>query len=267
MSQVVLYEVVDRVALITLNRPDRMNAWTGELSDELQLACGRADGDDAVSVIVITGAGRAFCAGADLGDGESGFLPSTSGDDGRPRLWPYEMRKPVIAAINGHAIGVGITYPMLCDIRIVASEAKVQYAMVRRGVIPELGSHVILPRVIGFSKAAEVMLTGRVMSGDEVAHIGLASRAVPASEVLAEAMKLAREMATEASPISLSLSKRLMWEGLTSDVASMVSREGRLISSLARMPDAVEGVAAFFEKRAPAWKGRVSESVDDLLSR
>ncbi|NDI01534.1 MAG: hypothetical protein EBY57_07020 [Actinobacteria bacterium] len=154
MDDVVLYEVSDGIAKITLNRPDQMNAWTGELSDELQARLGEADRDDEVVVVVITGAGKAFCAGADLGDGESGFLPVSADDDGRPRLWPYQVRKPIIAAVNGHAVGVGITFSMLCDVRLVAEDAKIQYAMVRRGVVPELASHVILPRVIGFSKAA-----------------------------------------------------------------------------------------------------------------
>ncbi|MFM8907591.1 MAG: enoyl-CoA hydratase/isomerase family protein, partial [Actinomycetota bacterium] len=129
------------------------------------LACGAADADDEVRVLVITANGRAFCAGADLSGGESGFVGGGPTARKGPRLWPHQVRKPVIAAINGHAVGVGITYPMLCDIRIVSETAKIQYAMVRRGVIPELGSHALLPRVIGFAKAAELMLTGRQFLG------------------------------------------------------------------------------------------------------
>ncbi|HBU75916.1 MAG: crotonase [Acidimicrobiaceae bacterium] len=265
MDDVVLYEVSDGIAKITLNRPDQMNAWTGELGDELQARLGEADCDDEVVVVVITGAGKAFCAGADLGDGESGFLPVSADDDGRPRLWPYQVRKPVIAAVNGHAVGVGITFSMLCDVRLVAEDAKVQYAMVRRGVVPELASHVILPRVIGFSKAAELMLTGRMLSGAEAAELGLASRAVPADQVLTEAMSLGADMVRNASPVALAVSKQLLWQGVTAGVDEMLSREGRVISSIARMPDAVEGVTAFFERRDAVWSGSVNESADDLL--
>ncbi len=267
MDDVVLYEKRDGIATITLNRPDRMNAWTGQLSDALQAYLGEADGDDDVVVVVITGAGKAFCAGADLGDGESGFLPVTANDDGRPRLWPYQVRKPVIAAVNGHAVGVGITFAMLCDIRIVSQEAKIQYAMVRRGVVPELASHVILPRVVGFSRAAELMLTGRMLSGIEAAELGLASRAVPADEVLAEAISLAVDMVRDASPLALAVSKQLLWQGVTASVDEMLGREGRVIGSIARMPDAVEGVTAFFERRDPVWLGSVNDSADDLLQR
>jgi len=267
MDDVVLYDKRDGIATITLNRPDCMNAWTGQLSDALQAYLGDADGDDDVVVVVITGAGKAFCAGADLGDGESGFLPVTANDDGRPRLWPYQVRKPVIAAVNGHAVGVGITFAMLCDIRIVAQDAKIQYAMVRRGVVPELASHVILPRVVGFSRAAELMLTGRMMSGIEAAELGLASRAVPADEVLTEATCLASEMVRDASPLALAVSKQLLWQGVTASVDEMLGREGRVISSIARMPDAVEGVTAFFERRDAVWSGSVNDSADDLLQR
>lgn len=267
MDDVVLYDKKDGIATITLNRADRMNAWTGQLSDALQAYLGEADGDDEVVVVVITGAGRAFCAGADLGDGESGFLPATADDDGRPRLWPYQVRKPVIAAVNGHAVGVGITFAMLCDIRIVSEEAKIQYAMVRRGVVPELASHVILPRVIGFSRAAELMLTGQMMSGVEAAELGLASRAVPADEVLFEATSLAAEMVQNASPVALAVSKQLLWQGVTASVDEMLGREGRVINSIARMPDAIEGVTAFFERRDAVWSGSVNDSADDLLAR
>ncbi len=267
MDDVVLYDKRDGIATITLNRPDRMNAWTGQLSDALQAYLGEADSDDDVVVVVITGAGKAFCAGADLGDGESGFLPVTANDDGRPRLWPYQVRKPVIAAVNGHAVGVGITFAMLCDIRIVAQDAKIQYAMVRRGVVPELASHVILPRVVGFSRAAELMLTGRMMSGTEAAELGLASRVAPADEVLTEATRLASEMVRDASALALAVSKQLLWQGVTASVDEMLGREGRVISSIARMPDAVEGVTAFFERRDAVWSGSVNDSADDLLQR
>ena len=260
--QTVLYEVTDRVAVVTLNRPEAMNAWTPQLSDELTIALGTADTDDDVRAIVVTGAGKAFCAGADLSGGEDGFRGGEASTYDGPRRWPHHTSKPVIAAINGHAVGVGITYPMLADIRIASESAKIQYAMVRRGILPELGSHVILPRILGFSKAAELLLTGRMMSGAEAAEIGLVSRAVPADRVLPVAMEIARDIAVNTAPVSVALAKRLMWEGMNMGVDEMIATEGRIINKLAASPDSVEGVRAFFEKRTPEWSMKVSSDVD-----
>lgn len=262
--ETVIYAVGNGVATITLNRPEAMNAWTPQLSDELMLACGAADADDDVRAVVITGAGRAFCAGADLSGGESGFVGGGPTARMGPRLWPHQVRKPVIAAINGHAVGVGITYPMLCDIRIVSESAKIQYAMVRRGVIPELGSHALLPRVIGFAKAAELMLTGRQFLGAEAVELGIASRSVPAEQVLSVAIDMARDIAVNVAPVSAALAKKLMWDGLNVSVDRMLALESSLLPTLASMPDSAEGVRAFFEKRAPRWRGRVSTDVPDV---
>ncbi|MFM8626013.1 MAG: enoyl-CoA hydratase-related protein [Actinomycetota bacterium] len=261
--ETVLYEIADGVATVTLNRPDAMNAWTAQLADDLQLAMGAADADESVRAVVVTGAGRAFCAGADLSGGEGGFAPGQRGGVDAPRLMPHQVRKPVIAAINGHAVGVGITYPMLCDIRIAANEAKIQFAMVRRGILPELGSHVILPRVIGFSAAAELLLTGALMTGEEAARIGVVSRALPAAEVVPAALEMARDIAVNVAPVSAALSKELLWRGLTSPLDEMIATEGRIISKMAHSPDAAEGVRAFFEKRDPRWSMTLA---DDLGS-
>jgi len=262
--ETVLYDVTAGVATITLNRPEAMNSWTPRLSDELMLACGAADADDDVRAVIVTGNGRAFCAGADLSGGESGFVGGGPTAQSGPRLWPHQVRKPVIAAINGHAVGVGITYPMLCDIRIVSETAKIQYAMVRRGVIPELGSHALLPRVIGFAKAAELMLTGRQFLGAEAVELGIASRAVPADRVLAVATEMACDIVVNVAPVSAALAKRLMWEGLNVSVDRMLALESSLLPTLASMPDSGEGVRAFFERREPRWQGRVSTDVPDV---
>ena len=231
----------DGVATLTLNRPEAMNAWTGRMAFEIDQALRRCDGDDAVRALVITGAGRAFCAGADLSSGGDTFAgapePRPTLRDFPERIWPFHLRKPVIAAINGHAIGVGLTFPMTCDIRYVAEDAKLQFAFVQRGVIPELASHTIVPRVAGLSRAADLLLTGRIFRGREAAELGLASQALPASEVLPAALAKAREFRL-AAPVSVALSKRLLWEGLG--------------------VDAREGVLAFLEKREPAWKLRPS---------
>lgn len=261
--ETVLYDVTDGVATVTLNRPEAMNAWTAQLADDLGVAMGAADADEEVRAVVVTGAGRAFCAGADLSGGEGGFAPGQRGGHDGPRLMPHQVRKPVIAAINGHAVGVGITYPMLCDVRMAANEAKIQFAMVRRGILPELGSHVLLPRVIGFSKAAELLLTGKLMSGAEAAEIGVVSRALPAAEVLPAALEMARDIAVNVAPVSAALSKRLLWRGLTVSLDDMIATEGRIISTMAHSPDAAEGVRAFFEKRAPRWSMTLAENFDD----
>lgn len=259
--ETVLYEVTDHVALVTLNRPEQLNSWTPRLADELSLAMGAADADESVRAVVVTGAGRAFCAGADLSGGEGGFAPGATDQDARPRLMPHKVRKPVIAAINGHAVGVGITYPMLCDIRIAAEDAKIQFAMVRRGILPELGSHVILPRVVGFSKAAQMLLTGAMLSGQEAAGIGLVSEAAPADEVVGIAMTIARDIATNVAPVSAALSKQLLWSGLTSGLDEMIRVEGAIIADMATSPDATEGVRAFFERREPKWTMTLAEDL------
>jgi enoyl-CoA hydratase/carnithine racemase len=263
--QTLLLDVDDAgVATLTLNRPEALNAWNGRMAGEVDAALRALDLDDAVRAVVITGAGRAFCAGADLGRGGDSFAPSDAPPEPGARqtpfseaFWPCQMRKPVIAAINGHAIGVGITFPMTCDVRYVAEDAKIQFAFVRRGMLPELASHAIVPRVVGLSRAADLLLSGRMFSGREAAEIGLASAALPAADVLPAARAHAREYRL-AAPASVALSKRLLWEGLGLGVAEMMRREVPLFAWAGRQPDAREGVVAFLEKRDPAWKLRPS---------
>ncbi|MCU1501972.1 MAG: Enoyl-CoA hydratase/isomerase [Ilumatobacteraceae bacterium] len=250
--ETVLYDVSDGVATVTLNRPERLNAWNSRLGAELGDAMAEADGDDDVRVVVVTGAGRAFCAGADLSGGEFGGGPAPS----LRECWPYQVRKPVIAAINGHAVGVGITYPLLCDVRIAAEDAKIQFAFVRRGAIPELASHAILPRVVGFSVAAELLLSGRMFSGAEALALGLVSRALPSAEVLPAAMALAADIATNTAPVSVAVSKRLLWDAMDKSVAETLRAESSLFGRVTALDDAKEGIAAFVERRAPTWTGR-----------
>ncbi len=234
----ILFEVDDGVAVLTLNRPEAMNAWNERMSAELAHALHVCDEDDAVRAVVLTGAGRAFCAGQDLSGGAETFESRgapRSGDqpDGWPALTPWQIRKPVLAALNGHAIGVGITYPMLCDMRFVAENAKIQFAFVRRGIVPELASHVIVSRVAGFSNAADLLLTGRMVSGSEFAAMGLASAALPADEVLPATLEHAREF-RHAAPASVAISKRLLWDGLVQSIPEMAKREMRLLNWAAR---------------------------------
>jgi enoyl-CoA hydratase/carnithine racemase len=257
--ETVLYDVDDGVATVTLNRPERLNAWNARLGAELGDAMAVADDDDDVRVVVVTGAGRAFCAGADLSGGEFG-----GGDAPTLRAcWPYQVRKPVIAAINGHAVGVGLTYPMTCDVRFVADDAKLAFAFVRRGAIPELSSHAIVPRVAGFSVAAELLLSGRTFLGTEAAELGLVSKALPAAEVLPAALALAADIAANTAPVSVAVAKRLLWDGMDRSVAEMSAMENRLFGKVTSLPDAREGIAAFVEKRPPVWTGKVSADVPD----
>ena len=253
--ETVLYSTTDGVATITLNRPDRLNAWTAQLGAELGDAMATADDDDDVRAVVVTGAGRAFCAGADLSGGKFGGGPAA------PKLrerWPWQLRKPVIAAINGPAVGVGLTYPMQCDVRYVAEDAKLAFAFVRRGAIPELAAHAIVPRVAGFSVAAELLLSGRTFLGAEAAELGIASKALPAAEVLPAALALAQDIAANTAPVSVAVSKRLLWESMDRSVAETLQVENPLFAKVTRLDDAREGIASFVEKRPPKWTGRPS---------
>jgi enoyl-CoA hydratase/carnithine racemase len=267
--EAIRFERQGAVAILTLNRPERMNAWTGSMALELAHALGVCNSDDAVRVVVLTGAGRAFCAGADLGGGGDTFGDfverRNAQREATPILFPWQIDKPVIAAINGHAIGVGITYPMMCDIRFVAEDAKIQFAFVRRGILPELASHTIVARVAGLSNAADLLLSGRMILGREAAELGLASAALPADEVLSMALERAHDMARNAAPMSVAISKRLLWEGITSSVEEMKRREDPLFAWLGGQPDAKEGVVSFIEKRPPEWKLSVANDKPDEL--
>ncbi len=264
-EQAVLLDVKDQVATVTLNRPERMNAWSDELGQGLGDAMRTCNESDEVRAVVVTGAGRAFCAGADLESGGDTFGGMDEPQDELPEpLLPWQIDKPVIAAINGHVVGAGLTYSMLCDVRIVAEEAKLQFAFVRRGIIPEFASHVIVPRVLGLSRAADLMLSGRMIRGQEAAELGLASRALPAAQVLPAALEWARDLAVNAAPVSVAISKRLLWEGITASIAEIRDREEKLLAWTGNQPDAAEGVVSFLEKRPPEWKLSTSRDKPEI---
>ncbi len=256
--ETVLTEIDDRVAVITLNRPEALNAWNGALSGDLDAAMGWAAADERVGAVVITGAGRAFCAGADLGAGGETFAanqdrgPSDDNEARTPKILPWDVPKPVVAAINGHAVGVGATYSLSCDMRIASQEAKIGFVFSRRGMLSELGSHAVLPRVVGLSNASDLLLSGRAVTGEEAASMGLVSAAVPTDQVLATALGRAREMAVMGAPVSMAISKRLLWESM--GVEAMMRREQPLFDWVAGQPDSVEGVESFLAKREPEWK-------------
>jgi enoyl-CoA hydratase/carnithine racemase len=247
------------VALLTLDRPAQRNAFTGAMGRELGAAYRACDGDDAIRVVVLTGAGRAFCAGADLGAGEETFATPPAGFSAAgvdPPAW--ELRKPVIAAMNGHAVGIGLTLALQCDVRIAAHEGKYGVVQVRRGVVPDAYAHWTLPRIAGLSRAAEVLLSGRLFRGEEAVALGVASRSLPAEQVLPAALELAREIALHTAPLSVALSKRLLWRGLGLGPAEVGRLETELHLHLMGKPDAIEGVRAHLERRPPNFQLRVS---------
>ncbi|HET6811651.1 MAG TPA: enoyl-CoA hydratase-related protein [Acidimicrobiales bacterium] len=268
--ETILTEDKDGVATVTFNRPERMNAYNARLGLEVRHAIVGFDRREDIRAIVVTGAGRAFCSGADLAAGADTF---SSGDgsgradrtadelrvDDRRAYW--EMNTPIIAAINGHAIGVGLTMPMEWDIRIAAEDAKLAFAFSRRGVIPELSANWIVPRVVGVSRGLELLMTGRTISGREAAEFGLVSEALPADRVLARALELARDIAENVAPVSAGIVKRLVYSNLAEpDRRTAQRRESALFGWTTRQPDSREGPMAFLEKRAPQW--RLSKNAD-----
>jgi len=260
--ETILLEREGAVGVVTLNRPERRNAYTATLGFELHRAFADLEADDAVRAIVVTGAGRDFCVGADLDRGGSTFRRS-AGDE-RDRLdrrrstetvRPWDMDTPIIAAINGSAVGVGLTLPMQWDIRIVARDARLGFVFNRRGVMPEANSLWLVPRLIGASRAMELLLTGRLLTGEEAAEIGLASRAVEREQVLPTALELARDIAANVAPASGALTKRLVYRFLAEpDRAAALELESRTFWWTGQQADAAEGVTAFLQKRTPEWK-------------
>ncbi|MDQ7909053.1 enoyl-CoA hydratase-related protein [Phytohabitans sp. ZYX-F-186] len=286
----VRYEVSDHVAIVTLDRPASLNAFTDRMEAELIECFHRSDADDAVRAVILTGAGRAFCAGMDLTPGESGggtfetwrtspdapadtqfelpghALPVRRDGGGRVVLRIFESLKPVIAAVNGHAIGVGITMTLPCDIRILAEDAKVGFPFTRRGLVPESCSSWFLPRVVPMWQAMEWMLTGRVFDAGEALAGGLVRSLHPAGEVLTAALGLADEIARHAAPVSAALTRRLLWQMLTVDHPMTAHEmETHALNLRGISDDAGEGIAAFLHKREPAFTDRVSRHLPPVL--
>jgi len=257
--QTLLYDVRDQVCTITFNRAEKMNTWNGTVAAELSSALQQANADAGVRAVILTGAGRAFCAGADLERGGDTFANRTpdqgvrenAGSNAR-NIYPYQIDKPVIAAINGAAVGVGMTYPMLCDIRLAADTAKMGFVFTRRGMMPELAAHLLVQRVAGFSNAADLLMSGRIFTGAEAAEMGLVSKALPADELLPAARAMAEDYVNTA-PASVAMTKRLLWKGLDSNPAEMMKAEGPAFAWVGNQPDAKEGVMSFLEKRTPQW--------------
>lgn len=269
------YQVKDQIATVTLNRPDRLNAYTFTMRNEMLDAFDRIDADDEVRAVVVTGAGRAFCAGADLGAGGDTFNKDKQQDmfageglleDGTPRdgggtvaLRIARCLKPVIAAFNGAAVGVGVTMTLPMDIRLASEKAKFGFVFARRGIVAEAASSWFLPRVVGISQAMEWAVTGRVFDAQEALRGRLVSRVYAPDELLPAAYELAREIADNTSAVSVAAIRRLMWSGLSATTPwTAHEADSRLMAVMGGSPDAVEGVTSFLEKRPPRFPMRVS---------
>lgn len=272
-------EVANGVATMTLNRPDRMNAFTQEMMRDMIAGFDEADANDDVRAVIVTGEGRAFCAGADLGAGGATFNyekrlegrgeafneARVRDSGGRVGLRIYESQKPVIAAINGAAVGVGATMTLPMDVRLAVEGAKIGFVFVRRGIVPETLSSYFLPRLVGVSTALEWTMTGRVFTSEEAKERGLVRSLHKADELLPAAHALAREIADNTSPVSVALARRMMLDMLDANHPMEAHRlESRLMVARGRAGDAKEGVTSFLEKRAPVYPDKVSRDMPQL---
>jgi enoyl-CoA hydratase/carnithine racemase len=267
-------EVSDRVLTITLNRPERLNAWTAVMGRELIEAFDQADADDEVRAIIVTGAGRAYCAGADLGAGGETFAMrerspggTVSRDNGGQfTLRVFSAMKPVIAAINGPAVGVGATMTLPMDIRLAADEARIGFVFTRRGIVPEAGSSWFLPRIVGISRAMEWVATGRIFSAREALEGGLVRSTHPAAELLDAARAIAREIAENTAPVSVALARQMLWRMLGAGHPMLAHRaDSRGMFFRGQSADAFEGVSSFLEKRPAEFADRVSAGLPDIM--
>jgi enoyl-CoA hydratase/carnithine racemase len=268
-------ETADGVLTITLNRPDRLNAWTPTMGAELIAAFDAADADDAVRAVIVTGAGRGFCAGADLQGGGATFDWRTreGGGEGIPRdgggrftLRVFDCTKPVIAAINGPAVGIGATMTLPMDIRLAADNARIGFVFAQRGIVPEACSSWFLPRAVGISRAMEWVSTGRVFSAQEALDGRLVRSLHPADELLPAARALATEIGQNTAPVSVALARRMMWRMLGAEHPMIAHRaDSRGMFYRGQSADAAEGITSFLEKRPARFPDRVSEGLPDIM--
>jgi enoyl-CoA hydratase/carnithine racemase len=282
----ITYAVEDGIALLTLNRPEKMNAFTGTMMTEMIDAFDAANKDDAVRAIIVTGAGRAFCAGADLSAGAKTFdyesrddRPQNAGAStasgevdwsaesvrdggGRLTLKIFESLKPVIGAINGAAVGIGVTMQLPMDIRIASESARFGFVFARRGIVPEACSSYFLPRIVGISTAAEWCFTGRIFDAKEAKERGLVTHLVKGEDLLSEARKLAREIIDNTAPVSVALTRQMLWRMLGADHPMEAHKlDSRGVFARGRQADAKEGVVSFLEKRQPVYPNKVSSDM------
>jgi len=273
--ETIRYDVEDGILTITLHRPEKLNAFTRDMLSELLDAFDRADADDGVRCIIMTGAGRAFCAGADLSSGGSTFDADGREDrasglhpdgGGQLTLRIFELSKPIIAAINGPAVGVGVTMTLPMDIRLAADNAKFGFVFARRGIVPEACSSYFLPRVVGINQALEWCYSGRVFPAQEAADHGLVRSLYAADALLPAAREIAREIADNTSAVSVALIRQMMWRMLGADHPMEAHKiDSRGIYHMGRSADAREGVEAFLEKRPAQFPGKVSKDMPEFF--
>jgi enoyl-CoA hydratase/carnithine racemase len=255
-DDVVLYEVNDGVGLLTLNRPDRMNAWTGQMEDRYFDLLTQAQADGNVTAIVVTGAGKGFCPGADMdllqgiGDSSGGSLGAA---DRRPVTFPLSIRKPVIGAINGACAGVGLVQALMFDVRFAAAGAKFTTAFARRGLIAEYGVSWLLPRLVGTSRALDLLMSGRVFTSEEALQLGVVNQVHPKEEVLEAALAYARDLAANCSPASMATMKHQVYTHASVDIATALEQSTAYMQQSLQGPDFKEGVSSYVEKRPPAF--------------
>jgi enoyl-CoA hydratase/carnithine racemase len=270
--QQILYEIKDQVLTLTLNRPDHLNAFTAQMRDELIDALNRADADDQVRAIIVTGAGRAFCAGADLSSGIETFDYQARDDQkqahkhrdggGRLTLRIFKSIKPVIAAINGPAVGVGVTMTLPMDVRIAARNAKFGFVFTRRGIVPEACSSWFLPRIVGISQALSWILSGRIFTADEAVSSGLVKSSHPSDDLMSVARDLALDIAANTSAVSVALARQMLWRALGAAHPMDAHKvESPAIYYAGRSADAREGITSFLEKRPPQFTDKPSKDM------
>ena len=278
--ETLLYDVEDGIATITLNRPDKLNAFTGKMAQELIAAFDATDADDAVGAVIVTGAGRGFCAGADLSAGGATFDYDARGaaaqdeakvggvnrdSGGMVTLRIFDSLKPVIAAVNGPAVGIGVTMQLAMDIRIASENARFGFVFGRRGIAPEACSSWFLPRIVGIAQALEGCYSGRVFPAAEAKEGGLVRSIHAPDDLLPAARAIAREIIDNAAPVSISLIRQMMWRGLTASHPMEAHRaDSRAIQARGAAADAREGVTSFLEKRQPAYPNKVSTDLPDI---
>jgi enoyl-CoA hydratase/carnithine racemase len=272
----IIYEVSDNIATVTLHRPDKMNAFTGVMMNELLQVFDEIDADDNVRAVIVTGSGRAFCAGADLSHGAetfsdgklSGQTPTAVRRDGggMVTLLMFRCNKPIIGAINGAAVGIGATMTLPMDIRIAADSAKMGFVFTRRGIVPEACSSWFLPRLVGISQAQEWVLTGRVFLADEALRGGLVRSIHPQDELMQVARELAKEIVDNAAPVSVALARQMMWRMLGASHPMEAHRvDSRGIQERGRSADTREGVMSFLQKRPAVFGDKVTTDVPDIF--
>ena len=274
----ILYDVAEGIATITLHRPDKMNAFTRTMMNELIAAFDRSDADDAVRCVIVTGHGdRAFCAGADLTPDDGGQVFSSPGTEadlsseevrdggGRLTLRIFDSKKPVIAACNGAAVGIGATMQLAMDIRLASDTARYGFVFARRGIVPEAASSWFLPRLVGIQQALEWCYTGRIFGVQEALAGGLIRSVHPQAELIAAARTLAREIADNTSPVAVAMTRAMLWRNAAQDHPMAAHRvDSRAIYRLSKGADAAEGVQSFLAKRPPVFPGKVSSDMPDF---